>query len=242
MNPDTIDRIRKLLNVAACPSASPGEAANAMNLATRLAEKEGLSLGDIKPDHNHAKSPLTHTLVPANSSVACRWAGALIGEAMGTQMLSYHRGRTITHLIFVGLPEQVAISVSAFNFLTSTMERSYRIARSRNPQIKKEDYLQGFLLGVRDNLNTNIQRPGLVLAANDYVHNQLAKDLEVKVTERKSRSRRKKTVDRDSYQSGLSDGKATDCGPARPAPPPAPAIPTAPPSRPPIRRVPSQFL
>lgn len=247
MNSDLLARIRKLLNVAACPSASPGEAANAMNLATRLAEKEGLSLGDIPPDHDAHKSPLTHGLAPASRGPVPVWAANIVSSAIGTESLFLRRGGKTTHMIFVGLPEQVEISVDAYTFLMDAMNRSYRAQKKLNPSIKRSAYMYGFLNGVNSNLRSSIQRPGLVLAAKEYVKGPMATALNADYNPRLSTGSRAPKVDPISYHSGVADGKSTDCGPAYPKQAPAPIIPPAAPAPPspkhaPIRRMPSSFL
>jgi hypothetical protein len=223
MKDATLSRIRKLLSLAHCPGATPAEAASAIQKASALAEKEGLSLGDIPEGVTAAASPLTHTLIPSPLSTFRKLPAHLIARQIGVKFISFTGEKSA--IIFIGLPHQVTIAVEAYRFLIAAMEAAWK--RRPDKRMKSRTaYAHGFCEGVAANLAAAIQRPGLIVAADAYVAETLTEALNATITKRKSR-RRKVTVDTRTYQQGITDGRRTTYPGATPLPKPKPRIPSS---------------
>jgi hypothetical protein len=226
MNNATISRIRKLLTLAQCEGATPAEAANAFEKAQRLAEKEGLSLGDIPADESPASSPLTHSILPSALSTFKTLPAYLIGQQIGVKVVTLKGGGDRPALVFIGLPHQVTIAIEAYRFLIGAMEASWQNRPDKRMK-SRTSYAHGFCHGVSENLAAAIQRPGLIVAAGAYVEDTLAPELGAKVKPQKKR--RKSNVYADTFQQGVTDGRRTKC-------PGAPQKPS------PINRIPDTFF
>lgn len=208
MNPTTIARIKKLLSLAHCPGATPAEAASAIQKATALAEKEGLSLGDISPDDTTATSGITHEFTKSPIGNFQDFACNLICRQIGASSV-HIKGGSRRGYIFVGLPHQVAIATQAFRFLLDTMEASWK--RRPDKSIKDRTlYSYGFCEGVEKNLAAIIQRPGLIIACDDYIKHTLPGKLGATYSEKKTKTKFR-NLDKRAYSQGIADGSAANC-------------------------------
>jgi len=136
---EIINKIRKLLNLAADDSSAEGEIENALRFAQRLMDEHNLTRDDLTPDEIAAESErMTRTAVYGGTTTCAAWERALVRavcSCIGT--VSYYIAepdylRTPTGIVilppdrtagpkvrgrwqFFGLAEDVALAVALFN-------------------------------------------------------------------------------------------------------------------------------
>jgi hypothetical protein len=166
-----ISKIRKIFNLAQDNYGNDAESLNIMAKAQRLMVENNISMSDIEassPEEttNQPNATESRTDYVSNSW----WMGRLsriIADNFRCYIYIYKRDRK-TQYVFLGLEDDVAIAKEVFEFAIDII-KSYSYLYIRMNKIKgkraevnaiKNDYISGYLDGLRDKFKEQVEREG----------------------------------------------------------------------------------
>lgn len=204
---EALQKIKKCLALAASPEAH--EAAAAMRQAQKLMAQFGLSevdvsLADVKEKPQQAQNaPLVI------------WEGALanmVATAFGCELLtnvrrsltSGGRLKNVREFVFIGVGAAADVAGYAFDVLARQCARDRRAYVSSQPtnckpktKVARGDrYAEGWVMGVRDKLETFAARPEQEALLTQYVASRYS---DLKTVEAADRAKGRNITDNDIY-------------------------------------------
>lgn len=145
----------------------------------------------------------------------CNWAIQLASILSKNFRCNVLRGAGYG-LLFIGLKEDVDICIQVYNFASHTLDQNMKKLRRqyRKPGLSTEgisgDYAQGFLNGLRDKFNEQVEKNnwGLVLVKDNAVVEYTKQRTSSGKSNFKGGSKLKTSGDPYLYAKGYQDGKS----------------------------------
>jgi hypothetical protein len=171
---DVLLKVKKLLAVAE-GSNFEQEAQNAMLKAQEFMIKHGVTIEDI--DYQEGKKEVIDQSIAETGRMPWYWKSlmTILGNNFRCEPYTY-KGR-ISKACFIGLEEDVKLVKEVFNYAVNTVEicaKNY-VAKYKKPGFNvsgiKNDYIQGFIKGLKDKFAEQVKSKGfaLMLVKDDAV-------------------------------------------------------------------------
>lgn len=205
---DILSKVKKLLAVAE-GSNYEQEAQNAMLKAQEFMLKHNLTIEDI--EFKEDKKEVTDETAMQTSRMPWYWKNLMmvIGENFRCQPY-ISKGR-ISRACFIGLKEDVKLVKEVFNYAVNTVEKCAKnyTEKYKRPGFNisgvKNDYIQGFIIGLRDKFKEQVESKGfaLMLVKDDAV----IQAIENKKLRKGQSSRITRNYNDDAKQAGYQQGR-----------------------------------
>jgi Protein of unknown function (DUF2786) len=210
-----IDKIRKLLKLSESPNVH--EAQRAIMKAQQLALKNGIEIAEISEE---SKEAVVDRFINPQSRVPIfkrRISNVLASNfrvAAFRESIFDHEDLKLKEIMrVIGLPEDVAVfkqvyayTIKSYSILLNAFLKKYKrtYPRRKIKQNLKNDYMIGFISGLRDRFQQNIQEHGLIVTTPQIVNDKI-KQLKCYVSKD-----RKLTYKNDhiAINQGWNDGKS----------------------------------
>jgi len=194
---DVVSKIRKMLNLAACTSASEGEIENALRFARNLMDEYNLAEADLYLDQSKAGQTYD-SIVEAEACVRNGTVDRLDKHMLhvvcyicGVRHFSRKRvvsGKQQEHLVLFGLPRDVAVAKAMHGQLMVSMRAMSRFACGPGWKKPHWDYCRGFVLRLIERAkeiskpaSSSQQSCAIVLAKDSMVHRYSTEKLRLKL-------------------------------------------------------------
>lgn len=145
-NETIIERIKKMLNLAADAGAAPGEIENAMKLARKLMTEYGVQQSDL------VDAPQVSVIegVSATRAGWAKWEQLILHATckICDVAIIYRRSITGQSVVFIGLPHDVAVAQELFPALLATIRISARTQFGTGWQLQHRSFADGFAAGL----------------------------------------------------------------------------------------------
>lgn len=210
---DIIRKIKKCLALAN-DGKSSDESDTAMLLAQKLMAKNNISMQDVEyQKENHTKNVVEGS---GTEYTKLQWWMKSLANTIGENFRCYSFIRNWegkTKIIFLGLETDVAIckvvyeyAVDSIKFFSDMYIKMRGVGGKRGTTIAiKNDYIAGYLLGLKDKFKQQIEKEGwgLVLVKDALVVRELEK---LNISKGKP-LKRKTNGDTEAREKGYNDGK-----------------------------------
>jgi hypothetical protein len=203
-----IDKIRKVL--ALTENTNKNEAENAMLMAQKLLAENNMTIQDISPEEK--KKHVLNSAVKVARRFS--WWKIKLSLIIAKNFKCYTYRSKIkyinTKMCFIGLEEDVEIATDVFNYAVEVIKINYkRYIRENgytNTRGVKNEYILGFLDGLRDKFNEQINKNNwaLVIIKDPIVDEEYKK---LKVREIKSTLNIQLNRNSDDREAGYKQGK-----------------------------------
>ena len=164
MNP-ILDKIKKLLRLAKCNSASPAEAATALKKAMQMAQDNGIEVATVRLLEDHEWT-LSHVTTKSQAGPAHRLAAALVTNHFGVEILFDSRDG-VSRIHFIGLPTNCQLAEYVYCYLVRAMRAAWR-KRSNKRLRDREAFLKGYATAIHQLMPATFRNEGLILSAKAY--------------------------------------------------------------------------
>lgn len=197
-----IEKISKLMEKAKS-TTSDAEAQSFYAKAQELMAKHDLEMSDIIREPETA---VEEHITEGPGAKSKRWKilASVIGKNFKVRPIMDHRG-----LIFVGLKSDVKIAKTVFQSAAAFMEKrrwqEYNKAYAKGINTKGycESWDNGFLRGLTENFNRNVEENALIIVEPEAVGQYLEK-----LSLKSGAPLKSRTSNQEAYANGLADGRA----------------------------------
>jgi hypothetical protein len=205
-----VEKIMKLLALAG-NNPSDAEATAAMLKAQKLMAEHNISTDEVTmKDASKEKDQVAVKWVMGAARTA--WARTLADILCRNFRTRFLLSTGTASFCFVGMPDDVQITISLFNYAMAIMEKGMKKARrdyrkqGRNTDGVAGDYSSGFLKGLKDRFAEQVNKEGwgLVIVAPEAVITVTTEMTHGTAKEAKMQPRR---GDAEIYRRGYEDGK-----------------------------------
>lgn len=157
MNKDAItDKVKKLLRLAGCKSATPAEAANALNRAKELMDRHHIDVASLDLDADTERLVCEKIKVGQRVSLIKRLVVNILRNHFNVKCIYDH-----VDVAVIGFEHDVTMAGYVFHFLVGACNRSVKEfcalekkARRKMSETKKKNYIQGWIYGVTKNIRS----------------------------------------------------------------------------------------
>jgi hypothetical protein len=165
-----IEKIKKLLRLAKCQSATPAEAATALAKALQIAAENGINPSTVETAENAMASGMSHTTEPSQAGPAHLLASRLVKRHFAVTTLFDSTGpKALIH--FIGIESNCQLAQYCYVYLVRASRAAWRKRTNRRLR-KREAFLEGYFHAIDRMMPAVFHRPGLILAASEeYVAN-----------------------------------------------------------------------
>lgn len=211
---EVMEKIKKLLRLAADQRGNPHEAERALALAFELAEKHRVDVTSLDLDEEVAKIVFEHIHIGQRLDT-------LRKGILGLLQTYFHVTVCVqgARLLVIGKPEDILFATYVHDFLLragraclATFTADEKRARRRMTPLKRAGYLQGFVYGLSSQLNRartalalDDERTALVLAEEGARKAKLA----AMVPDRAVVKSQSKKLNKSALEQGWIDGRKT---------------------------------
>jgi hypothetical protein len=204
---DILSKVKKLLAVAE-GSNFEQEAQNAMLKAQEFMIKHGVTIEDI--NYQEGNKEVVDQSVAETGRMPWYWKRIMVIVGDNFRCKAYRSKGIVSKVCFIGLKEDVKIAKEIFNYAINTVEicaKNYTI-KFKRPGINisgiKNDYIQGFINGLRDKFKEQVESKGfaLILVKDDVVIERIEKKGLVKDYRSSHRVNRNQIAKQAGYQQG----------------------------------------
>lgn len=206
---DVIRKIKKALALSH-NNANAEESHTAMLLAQRLMAKHNLSMGDVRLSDQSDQKEAVKGYVRLSR---VEWWQQSLAAIVATNFRCYPFYSTGKYIGFIGIESDTKIAVDIFKFAVDAIKyhsslylKSRKESRSRKEaNMLKNDYIQGFLIGLNDKFEEQVERESYsIILVKDEIVEQAYKKMNLK----KGRSTMRTSAnDNDAATQGYMDGK-----------------------------------
>lgn len=211
-----LETIKNLLELAK-RSDNISEAESAMQKAQLLALKEGVDLKDVG-EREEEKKKVVHWTIPQKTKSVPYWRiglAMIIAENFRVKAYQSYTGFGKESVIkVVGNEDDVEIFKVMFDYAETCIEiffKKYLSETKKSREMTRHDslvlrnsYTEGFLVGIKEALERNVECYALSLSLPVEVETELNK---IGLTVRKVRKTQVDRTDVGTYKRGLADGK-----------------------------------
>lgn len=205
---DVLSKVKKLLTVAE-GSNYKQEAQNAMLKAQEFILKHNLTIEDI--EFKEDKKEVVDESAAESSRMSWYWKRIMVIIGDNFRCKAYRSKGRISKVCFIGLKEDVKIAKEIFNYAINTVETCAKnyTAKYKRPGLNitgiKNDYIQGFINGLKDKFKEQVESKGfaLMLVKDDAVIERIEKKGLVK----DHRSSHRINRDQEARQAGYQQGR-----------------------------------
>lgn len=171
MNP-ILEKIRKLLALGNCKSATPAEAAAAIAKATQLATDNGISLTEVGDgDTSTGTGGIQHRTIKTRKGLHEKLAEILTKQHFGVQMIvETYRGKSLLYI--VGNPGQVELATYVYTYLSRALASAWMHRNNRRLK-DREGFMIGFCAAISHLIPEVFPQTGLVVSIESYIENHL---------------------------------------------------------------------
>ena len=221
-----INKVKKLLALSN-GTCYEEEAQSAMLKAQEILLKEGLTMSQVDMASDNDGPVVITKTVAEKTSIAPEWKfdiGGPICKNFRVTLIkqrSYsQRGRSVNHLLLVGLEEDVLVCEVVLEFAFKSFEKTFKIfaddyyytsGRPRSTRMTvalKNDYTRGYANGLRTKFREQVESKALVLVQNGLVK-QYMKD-EMNLGRPGEKYRHLSAGSQEAFGQGVRDGKSLD--------------------------------
>ena len=163
MNP-ALEKIKKLLRLARDKSATPTEAATALQMAMRIAAASGIDLNKVSTDETSQN--LTHRTTNATFGEAERNASLIVRKHFNVEALfSSVNGKKVVH--FYGYAEACDLAIYVFVYLVRCAKAAWNNRVNRRLK-NRPAFIIGFFCAIDEMIPEKFHQPGLMPAFQAY--------------------------------------------------------------------------
>ncbi len=205
---DVLSKVKKLLAVAE-GSNFEQEAQNAMLKAQEFMLKHGITTEDI--DFQEGKKEVTDESIAETGRMPWYWKSlmTILGDNFRCKPYTY-KGK-ISRACFIGLKEDVRLVKEVFNYAVNVVETCSKkyTEKYKKPGFNvsgiKNDYIQGFIRGLKDKFAEQVESKGfaLMLVKDDAVMEVIEK----KKLRKGQGSRITRSYNDDARSAGYQQGR-----------------------------------
>lgn len=194
------------------------EAEAAMQMAQRLALKEGIDLDNLE-DQEEQKLNVTHHVVPQKTKTAPTWRclmATIIANNFRVKCVRVKTSEDSSHIKIIGTEQDVEVWKVMFDYAETCLdiffkrylkEKKYQgtVVNRHDSLIMRNSYVEGFLNGIREALDKNVECYALSLTLPVPVQEELDK---LHLTTSRVNKPQMDPEDTESRHRGYEDGRA----------------------------------
>ena len=171
---EVIDRVVKILRLARA-AGTDAEAANALLLAQRLMYEHDIAEGDVTEGASGAGAIGESVVDESGHHIVWReYLAAVVAENFRcAYIISTAKSTGVVRLVFVGRHNDVLVATEAYQSAVAAAERladAFAATRAgTDPAVARESFFTGFLKGLYDRLQTNVQTMALAVVTEAAV-------------------------------------------------------------------------
>lgn len=201
MSAPIIEKIKKLLRLGRDKSATPAEAAVALQKAQDLAAEHGVDLGALPPDQD-GTGGMSHSTENSTKGPAQVRASSLVKRHFNVETVFDSTGpKRVIH--FIGVETNCQIAAYVYIYVVRAANSAWK-NRSNKRLRDRTAFISGFISAIDRMMPEKFHQPGLVVAADRYIEGViLAGKTGIKITGLKTP---KKPLSEKAFRDGYIEG------------------------------------